>query len=85
MLLFKLSGTFRAVVCTLIITGTQFRRCLDQHLGLRLSESDYEFLADKYDQKKSGRINYRAFSSGLETGGWNLALHYNKEDTRDKQ
>ena len=25
--------------------GTQFRSCLDQHLGLRLSESDYEYYA----------------------------------------
>ena len=48
--------------------GTQFRRCLDQHL--QLSESDYEFLADKYDQTRSGRINYRAFSGGLENGKW---------------
>ena len=31
-------------------------------------EADYEFLSDKYDQKKSGRINYRAFSEALENG-----------------
>ena len=52
----------------LCLPGTQFRRCLDEHLGLRLSEADYEFLSDKYDQKKSGRINYRAFSEALENG-----------------
>ena len=52
--------------------GTQFRSCLDQHLGLLLYESDYEFLADKYDQTRSGRINYRAFSEGLENGTWEV-------------
>ena len=36
--------------------GTQFRSSLDQHLGLRLSESDYEFLADKYDQTRDWRM-----------------------------
>ena len=48
---------------------TQFRRCLDQHLGLRISDEDYKFLVDKYDVKGNGMVNYRNFSETLEKGG----------------
>ena len=48
---------------------TQFRRCLDQHLGLRISDEDYKFLVDKYDVKENGMVNYRNFSETLEKGG----------------
>ena len=51
-----------------LYTGQQFRRCLDEHLGLHLTETDYQFLASKYDQKKTGMVNYRAFSEALESG-----------------
>lgn len=50
-------------------TETQFRRCLDQHLGLRISDEDYKFLVDKYDVKGNGMVNYRNFSETLEKGG----------------
>ena len=48
---------------------TQFRRCLDQHLGLIISDEDYKFLVDKYDVKGNGMVNYRSFTETLEKGG----------------
>lgn len=47
------------------ITSTQFRRCLDG-TGLRLSETEYEFLVGKYQNTKSKMVNYRAFAEALE-------------------
>ena len=46
----------------------QFCRCLDQHLSLRLSEADYEFLVSKYGDMDKGTVNYRAFCKAMEDG-----------------
>ena len=46
----------------------QFCRCLDQHLSLRLSEADYDFLVGKYGDRKRGTVNYRAFCNAMEKG-----------------
>lgn len=48
------------------ISETQFCRCLDQHIGLKLSQQDREFLAGKYGARKPGMIDYRTFSAALE-------------------
>ena len=46
----------------------QFCRCLDQHLSLRLSEADYDFLVGKYGNRERGTVNYRAFCKAMEDG-----------------
>jgi Ca2+-binding EF-hand superfamily protein len=48
------------------ITKMQFCRCLDQHLSLRLSEADYDFLVGKYGHRAKGTVNYRAFCNAME-------------------
>lgn len=48
----------------------QFCRCLDQHLSLRLSEADYDFLVGKYGNRERGTVNYRAFCKAMEDGVW---------------
>lgn len=48
----------------------QFCRCLDQHLSVRLSEADYEFLVSKYGDKDKDTVNYRAFCKAMEDGVW---------------
>lgn len=47
---------------------TQFRRCMDQHLGLPISDEEYEFLLRKYDAKSNGMINYCSFVDTMENG-----------------
>ena len=55
--------------------ASQFRRCLDQHLGLQLSEADYSILCSKYAlQSDAGRVDYRAFSEAMESGRAPLAF-----------
>ena len=46
----------------------QFCRCLDQHLSVRLSEADYDFLVGKYGNAARGTVNYRAFCNAMEKG-----------------
>lgn len=46
----------------------QFCRCLDQHLSLKLSEADYDFLVSKYTDKDKDMVNYRAFCTAIEEG-----------------
>lgn len=48
----------------------QFCRCLDQHLSLRLSDADYDFLVGKYGDRERGTVNYRAFCKAMEDGVW---------------
>ena len=50
------------------LTDMQFCRCLDQHLSLRLSEADYDFLVSKYGDRQKGTVNYRAFCRAMEDG-----------------
>ena len=50
------------------IAEMQFCRCLDQHLSLRLSEADYEFLVSKYGDKDKSTVNYKAFCKAMEDG-----------------
>ena len=52
----------------IFLSGEQFRRCLDQHLGLRITEADYAYLCEKYGTQQTGRVNYRAFAGALENG-----------------
>lgn len=58
----------------LLITEMQFCRCLDQHLSLRLSEADYDFLVSKYGDREKGTVNYRAFCKAMEDGGYNRSM-----------
>ena len=51
-------------------SGSQFRRCLDQHLGLVISDEDYKLLVDKYDVQRNGMVNYRKFTETLEKGDY---------------
>ena len=46
----------------------QFVRCLDQHLSLRLSEADYDYLVSKYGDRARGTVDYRAFCKAMEDG-----------------
>nr|XP_002123656.3 uncharacterized protein LOC100183292 [Ciona intestinalis] len=47
------------------ITASQFKRCLDQFLGLKLSAKEIDEIADKYCLK-DGMVNYRAFSDVID-------------------
>ena len=47
---------------------SQFRRSMDQHLGLPLSDEEYQKLSSRYDTKENGMINYRMFADALENG-----------------
>nr|CAB3262790.1 uncharacterized protein LOC100183292 [Phallusia mammillata] len=48
------------------ITPSQFKRCLDQFLGLKLSEDQANQLVEKYRLKKDNMVNYRAFSDVID-------------------
>ena len=54
-----------------IPSETQFRRCLDQNLGFRLSDPDYQSLASKYELPSTGggdsEVNYRQFCEAMES------------------
>ena len=54
---------------------TQFRRCMNQHLGLPISDEEYEFLLKKYDTKGNGMINYCSFVDTMEKGELICSLH----------
>ena len=44
----------------------RFRRCLNEQLGLTISDIDHEYLVQKYGQEKPGMINYKAFEEAME-------------------
>lgn len=44
----------------------RFRRCLNEQLGLTISDIDHEYLVHKYGQEKPGMINYKAFEEAME-------------------
>lgn len=46
----------------------QFRSSLDEHLGLSMTNEDFEHLVQKYGQEKPGRMNYKAFVEVMEKG-----------------
>ena len=58
----------RFCCCIAGLAETQFHRCMDQHLGIPLSDEAYQFLAQKYDTKSNGMFNYRLFIEALESG-----------------
>jgi Ca2+-binding EF-hand superfamily protein len=53
-------------------TDEQFRASLDEHLGLKVTDEDFQHLVQKYGQEKPGRMNYKAFVNVIENGnvGW---------------
>ncbi|KAI8521606.1 hypothetical protein Bbelb_013600 [Branchiostoma belcheri] len=48
------------------ITASQFKRCLDQNLGIQLTPQDEVMLLDKYDLKREGMVNYRLFTDVID-------------------
>ena len=48
------------------ITESQFQRCLDQFLGLRLTTRQVQDLIEKYSLKQDGMVNYRVFSEVID-------------------
>ena len=50
------------------LADQQFRRSLDEHLGLIVSDDDFEALVHKYGRERKGMMNYRAFENSMENG-----------------
>lgn len=48
------------------ITESQFQRCLDQFLGLRLTTREVQELIEKYSLKQDGMVNYRVFAEAID-------------------
>ena len=48
------------------LTEPQFFRCLWQTLGVQLSKEEADALAEKYDLKKNGQINYKLFCEAID-------------------
>ena len=49
-----------------LIPETQFFRVLWENLSLKLDDEEQRILAEKYDLKRDGRLNYRAFCNVIE-------------------
>jgi len=49
-----------------LFTEKQFFRCLWQTLGLQLTGEPAQILSDKYDFKRDGRMNYKAFCEVID-------------------
>lgn len=47
------------------ISDNRFHLCLNEHLGLVISDEDFDFLVRKYGQEKPGMINYKAFEEAM--------------------
>jgi Ca2+-binding EF-hand superfamily protein len=47
------------------VTAGQFKRVLDEQLGLSLTEEQVNSIVKAYDSKGDGRVNYRAFASQI--------------------
>ena len=62
------SDPLHGTIIYLSYSEMQFCRCLDQHLSVRLSEADYDFLVAKYGNAARGTVNYRAFCNAMEKG-----------------
>jgi len=48
------------------ITSSQFKRCLNQFLGLKLTDAQVEELINKYHLRKNDMVNYRIFSDLID-------------------
>ena len=51
----------------LTITGTQFFRCLDMNLGLRLTNPEENILKQTYDLKGNGRVCWKQFANSINS------------------
>ena len=49
------------IIQGLYFAETQFSRVLWENLGIKLTPEQQQLLANKYDLKRDGRLNYRLF------------------------